>query len=202
MMAGLAGDQAENHNLSDLDGMVDGTITLGGESRQCRLVQGAAMPAIPPPERGAVLIKWVTVTHAVFNGGWRPRWICPDTGRVMLKKGDIERRQGENREDWRTRVKGMPTIGACLVSAVVSKPVFFSGWDASRPSAASPATGAPKPTLLAAPAGSVFFFRADSPADGDALVRALHGRHQSDFLGEKGLGLGFCGTWEGAPDVR
>jgi len=56
--------------------------------------------------------------------------------------------------------------------------------------------GGPKPTLLAVPAGSVYFFEASTNDDAAALVRALHGRTKSDFLGEKGLGLGFCGAWQ------
>jgi hypothetical protein len=200
--ASIEGNAQENHDMSDLGALLGETVTLGGESRQCRLLAGSDLPAIPTPPNGSQRIKWVLATHAVFNGGWRPNWISADDGRVLLKKGDLCRPAGSDRKSWRTRVRGLPDIRARLVSAVVSKPIFFSGWDASLPNGEGNPAGGPKPTLLAAPAGSVYFFQAESPEDGDALVRALHGRNQSDFLGEKGMGLGYCGVWDYVPDVR
>lgn len=200
--ASIKDNSAENHAMTDLAVLTGTAVALGGESRQCRVLGGIDMPAVPQPPAGSQRIKWVLATHAVFNGGWRPNWVSPVDGRVLLKHGEIGRRGGEDRETWRRRVRALPDIRANLVSAIVSKPVFFSGWDASQPNAEGKSPGGPKPTLLAAPAGSVYFFEAESPEDGDALVLALHGRNQSDFLGEKGLGLGYCGTWEYLSDVR
>jgi hypothetical protein len=64
----------------------------------------------------------------------------------------------------------------------------------------------PRPTLLAVPAGAVYYFEADSPADAARLAAALnwHGstpghvivNRRSTLLGEKGYGLGVCGTWQ------
>jgi CRISPR type III-B/RAMP module-associated protein Cmr3 len=193
--ARLEGNRAENLGKSDLVHLVGQTLTVGGESRQCRLAAGKPMPEIPRP-RGR-LIKWVLATHAVFNGGWRPNWIRAEDGHVLLRSGEVERRAAEDRRSWRARVQQLPEIKARLVAACVSKPVPFSGWDLSLPAGSGDqaASGGPKPTLLAVPAGTVYFFEAETEADGAALVRALHGRTYSDFLGEKGLGLGFCGTW-------
>ena len=82
----------------------------------------------------------------------------------------------------------MPRINARLVAACISKPIHFSGWDLGEQG--------PKPTLVAVPAGSVYYFEADTDEDARALVGALHSRTRSDYFGEKGMGLGYCGTWE------
>jgi hypothetical protein len=70
----------------------------------------------------------------------------------------------------------------------------------------------PRPTLLAVPAGAVYYFEGpDAPLLADAL--AWHGsraenpsrnriiNRRSTLLGEKGFGLGVCGTWHFFPDV-
>ena len=81
----------------------------------------------------------------------------------------------------------MPGIRARLVAACIAKPVHFSGWDQGEQG--------PKPTMAAVPAGAVYYFHAESPEEGRLLIEALHGRTRSDFLGEKGMGLGYCGSW-------
>ncbi|HOO93950.1 MAG TPA: hypothetical protein PKX94_10785, partial [Opitutales bacterium] len=64
-----------------------------------------------------------------------------------------------------------------------------------------------KPTHLAVPAGAVYYFEADTPEDAIALAAALnwHGsdpnsntirNRRSTLLGEKGFGIGVCGTWD------
>ena len=58
------------------------------------------------------------------------------------------------------------------------------GWDSE-----------PKPTYLAVPSGSVYYFRAGNQEEAGKLCEVLRGRCRSDFFGEKGLGLGVCGTW-------
>lgn len=159
---------------------------------------------------GKYLVKWVLLTPAIFpqigehTGGWLPSWIRQKDGKVMLKSGDTERRQGERRDQWRERVKLLPKIQASLVAAVVNKPLPVTGWalpnDTDRPE------GGAKPTHLAVPAGAIYYFEADSPQAAQDLAAALnwHGsenakpqiiNRRSTLMGEKGFGLGVCGTW-------
>lgn len=150
-------------------------------------------------------------------GGWLPNWICPRTGAVLLKAGDTGRHHDENRLAWRKRVRSMPNILARLVAAIVPKPIVVTGWalpnDADRPE------GGAKSTHLAVPAGAVYYFEADSAEAAAQLAAALnwHGpladpsdpsdlsdpsdstsirNRRSTLLGEKGYGLGVCGTWQ------
>jgi CRISPR-associated protein Cmr3 len=64
-----------------------------------------------------------------------------------------------------------------------------------------------KPTHLAVPAGSVYYFECRDPEAARVLAAALnwHGEdtspttiknRRSTLMGEKGFGLGVCGTWD------
>lgn len=129
------------------------------------------------------LVKWVLLAPAVFAGGWKPGWV-DDSGKVMLPAEKPKQEPGESREQWRARFKEIPPISAKLIATKTEKPLAFSGWNLR--------LGGPRPTMLAVPAGSVYWFRADSLDDAAALVAALQGHCRSDFYGEKGFGLGFC----------
>ncbi|MBK9138134.1 MAG: hypothetical protein IPM17_05130 [Verrucomicrobia bacterium] len=173
-------------------------------------------PAIWPEMRGEGV--------SPHPGGWLPNWICPETGAVFLKAGDTERREGEGREAWRRRVRNMPAIPARLVAAIVPKPIPVTGWalslescspEITNPSSEIRSAGA-KSTHLAVPAGAVYYFEAESLAAAAQLAAALnwHGapadpsdpsdpsnfstirNRRSTLLGEKGYGLGVCGTWQ------
>ncbi len=196
--ASLSERDADNTPFG-LDPCLDEVMTLGGEGRMARLGEsGIAGLNLPPPSGAGRQVKWTLLTHAVFLHGWRPDWIG-ENGRVLLPKGPAGRKPGEPRKDWRMRVRDLPSIGASLVAAAVSKPVCFSGWDQSgfKDEAGNLKPG-PKPTMLAVPAGSAYYFDADSEADAAALVEALHLRTRSDCFGEKGMGLGACGRWTSA----
>ena len=105
-----------------------------------------------------------------------------------------------------------PDRGARLVAAIVPKPLPVTGWalpnDTDRPD------GGAKSTHLAVPAGAVYYFEAEAnsalgtTAEQEAakLAAALnwHGsdpnpttikNRRSTLMGEKGFGLGVCGTW-------
>lgn len=171
-------------------------LTLGGESRQCRVASSGSdlkmeLPSLP--SAGPWGIRWVLVTPAVFEGGWRPGWVCGQTGAVCLPK-EVPREPGESRLHWRQRIRKEPAIRARLVAVCSEKPVAFSGWETL--AAGNGKDAGPKPTRLAVPAGSVYYFEAESREDADALVKVLHGRTRSDRFGEKGMGWGFCGTWK------
>ena len=179
--------------------------------------------------QGKYAVKWVLLTPAIWPeipenkerditthpGGWLPNWIHPETGAVLLKAGDTSRHDGEGRERWRQRVRAMPAIAARLVAAIVPKPIVVTGWALGIPGSEDdhPSTatvGGAKSTHLAAPAGAVYYFEADSPEAATQLAAALnwHGgdtndaeikNRRSTLLGEKGYGLGVCGTWEFYP---
>lgn len=204
--AGLSDRDAKN-NRSDvtLDALLNQLLTFGGESRMCRLRKGEELlPKEAIPEPSGKLIKWALITPAVFRCGWRPNWVDEKTGSVLLRKGGTTRGKTadgktEDRLEWRERVRNMPAINAHLVAVCMQKPIHFSGWDLSWETTdknGAKKTGGPKPTMLAVPAGTVYYFETTTPEDGKELVKALHGRTQSDFFGEKGMGMGYCGTWK------
>jgi hypothetical protein len=157
-------------------------------------------------------------TEARFHpGGWLPNWICPETGAVLLRIVDEKERQRRRNENYAG--KGYRTeenaaeIPARLVATIVPKPLVVTGW--ALPNPADPergSDGGAKSTHLAVPAGAVYYFEADSMEAAATLANALnwHGptigmkikNRRSTLLGEKGYGLGVCGTWKPFDDVR
>jgi CRISPR type III-B/RAMP module-associated protein Cmr3 len=132
---------------------------------------------------GDFLVKWVLLTPAVFSTGWRPDWVDAK-GAVCLRTERPVRTSGQSREEWRKAMNESPEIKARLVAASIDKPLAFSGWNQRK--------GGPRPTMLAVPAGSVYWFKPETNEDALALVNALQGRCKSGFYGEKGFGLGIC----------
>ncbi len=145
-------------------------------------------------------------------GGWLPNWISQDTGRVLLKhRSGTVRRVWDERRGRTIRVADSSSdIAATLVAAVVPKPVPITGWterlhllrDEHHWAKDGPAHG-PRTTHLAVPAGAVFYFVAKD-ASHLASVLNWHGldtaptkirNRRSTLMGEKGFGLGVCGTW-------
>lgn len=193
--------------LLQLEGLLDDLVTLGGESRLCRVARSSIELAVPTPKmrrsrgKGVYGIRWVLTTPAVFAGGWRPGWVSAEKGEVELRRAN-PRLPGETRLEWRKRMDDSPRLEARLVAVCSGKPLAFSGWEMLAPGLQEAAAGAeplgpgPKPTQLAVPAGSVYYFEADSREAAESLIEALHGRTRSDRFGEKGMGLGFCGSWE------
>ncbi len=171
-----------------------------------------------------VLVKWVLFTPAIYPaiateskggaamnahpGGWLPNWICQATGKVLLRSGDTTRRRGEHRETWRKRVREeLGPIAARLVGACIPKPIVITGYS-RRAHRDGEAAGA-RETLLAVPAGAVYYFQVESEEAARELVAALswHGKgdgsrvvnRRSTLHGEKGYGLGVCGKWSVYP---
>jgi CRISPR-associated protein Cmr3 len=146
-------------------------------------------------------------------GGWLPNWVRESDGQVMLRSGQRQRRS-YNGKHTRGYAEGAKEIAAKLVAAIVPKPIPVTGWalanDTDRPE------GGAKSTHLAVPAGAVYYFEADSAEAAAQLAAALnwHGplvnpsdpadpanyttirNRRSTLLGEKGFGLGVCGTWQ------
>ena len=137
-------------------------------------------------------------------GGWLPNWVHCSDGQVMLRSGkSLVRRHGGKPS--RGFTEDSAGISARLVAAVVPKPIPVTGWalanDADRPA------GGAKSLHLAVPAGAVYYFEAESPEAAQALSNSLnwHGEdrnptgiknRRSTLMGEKGFGLGVCGTWK------
>ena len=155
---------------------------------------------------------------SMHPGGSLPNWIDPRTGAVLLKSGDTARGR-QSREAWRQRVRQQPGIAARLVASLIPKPLVVSGWALPDEAGGTEAerNGGAQSTHLAVPAGAVYYFEAEpdfngGPGNAIALAAALnwHGsetapttirNRRSALLGEKGFGLGVCGTWEFFPDV-
>jgi len=174
------------------------------------------------------LVKWVLLSPAIFpridagvtqdgqtifphDGGWLPSWIKDDSSRAVLLRAPTDPRdlKKESRETYRARIRGKDPISARLVAALIGKVVPVTGWSLGTPDAQSDTharkAGA-KPTHLAVPAGSVYYFACDTAGAAAQLAEALnwHGKdpqpttirnRRSTLLGEKGFGLGVCGTW-------
>lgn len=162
----------EAESLDQLDWLL-----LGGEQRLARIYHNgfddpfAKLPPQPKPAGdGPCLLKWVLITPAVFAHGSLPGW-CVDT------KKD--------------RASGMfPTGRVCLdlpgrallFSWCLGKSLTVSGWDVVEQRA--------KPTMLAVPAGSVYYFLCENRETASSLAGKLHWRPRSDYYGEKGCGYG------------
>jgi hypothetical protein len=151
-------------------------------------------------------------------GGWLPNWVHAASGQVLLKKGDTTRQDGESREAWRTRINDPvrhPFLECRLRAACVPKPVVLTGWTEALHLGKTPwaREHGPRPALFAIPAGAVYYFEGPGASElSDAL--SWHGNpagqdfghavknRRSALLGEKGYGLGVCGTWKPFGDVR
>lgn len=173
---------------ADLTGF---TLQLGGEQR-FGYVKKAPHLTLPATDLTGTRVKWILLTPAIFACGWRPGWVADDGSvRLRIVNGNRAKRRHErdHNANWNYDPAryGDQAIRARLVAAVVGKPQVVGGWD-----------DAPKPTYLAVPSGSVYYFEAHSEEDAQRLVQSLQHRCKSDFFGEKGLGLGVCGTWQEA----
>ena len=178
---------------------------------------------------GKFLVKWVLLSPAVWPaivadeapninahpGGWLPNWIHSQTGEVLLKTGDTARHEQDSRGVWRQRVRQQGNISAKLVAAIIPKSLVVTGWALADEHSENPSerSGGAQSTHLAVPAGAVYYFEAGSTDEARKLAAALnwHGsesnpttikNRRSTLLGEKGFGLGVCGTWQFYEDVH
>lgn len=220
---GLLATAPVKNTSTDLIGSLiqsEGRIVVGGQQKVCTAMlhspeHGAlsALPRgfVPQGHTGTYRLKWVLLTPALFPalpnhpGGWLPNWICPQSGKLMLKQGDTSRRSGETRTQWRQRVAELPSFSTTrLVAALIHKPDIITGWglapDGEREGA--------KNTHLAVPAGSIYYFECDTLEEATATANALnwHGtcnqqivNRRSTLCGEKGFGIGICAPWTAHP---
>jgi CRISPR type III-B/RAMP module-associated protein Cmr3 len=186
----------------------EAAVIVGGQQRICS-VQRQNPVELPLPRSATISgtrVKWVLLTPAVFPrindhpGAWLPSWVDM-TGAVQLLDGP-----GKNYAKRHPKVPVGRPILAQLVASIIGKPAPVTGY--ALPNAADPdrSQGGAKATHLAVPAGAVYYFEcADEPA-ALALAAALnwHGttpgtqirNRRSTLMGEKGFGLGVCGTWD------
>ncbi|MFO1498736.1 MAG: type III-B CRISPR module-associated Cmr3 family protein [Verrucomicrobiota bacterium] len=171
---------------------------------------------------GSFAVKWVLLTPGIWpeipggmstrgterrhhRGGWLPNWVCPETSDVLLETvSEEERRCRRSLNAAGKGYESKPGRMARLVAAVVPKPIPVTGWALANDS--DRADGGAKSTHLAVPAGSVYYFEAASAEAAAQLAATLnwHGsrpgteikNRRSTLMGEKGFGLGVCGTWK------
>ncbi|MGO8676461.1 MAG: type III-B CRISPR module-associated Cmr3 family protein [Limisphaerales bacterium] len=168
-------------------------------------------------------------THNInaHPGGWLPNWVFLDwdpeqrqtrdnqnNGRVLLRhRTGAIRRDYSGAKTRRVADTDQP-IAARLVAALVPKPLVVTGWALPDEAGETEAErkGGAQSTHLAVPAGAVYYFEVGSPEEACKLAAALnwHGtqpnpttikNRRSTLLGEKGFGLGICGTWQFYEDV-
>lgn len=210
------------------------SLTIGGQQRVSRMELlekklGALLPLSAPIS--ASRVKWVLLTPAIFPanephpGGWLPNWIHPESREVLLKtarpsnKRSYVWKDGKRRD---VRVAASIPINARLIAARIPKPIVLTGFSRRENLAEKERLAGPRETLLAVPAGAVFYFEAgganeeEKATNAQALASALswHGenatpetattiRHRRSTLwGEKGYGLGVCGTWKTFDETR
>ena len=168
--------------LSDLQWLL-----LGGERRISRLkkvdqdlLPKLRKPPTAPAGTGPVLLKWVLVTPAIFAHGNIPGWCSyPDENPDSLPVGRV-RLGASKRKAGTLALPGR----AQLISWCLGKPQTVSGWDNLAHQA--------KPTQLAVPAGSAYYFLCENADVATALAAKLHWQPRSDHYGEKGCGVGLC----------
>ena len=198
-----------------------GSILVGGQQRICSVTMDDSITdRLPLPLgrsagfevcEGRHLVKWVLLTPALFPrigahpGGWLPSWIDGETGAVQLLDGP-----GKNAARRHKVAEGKP-IDARLVAALTGKSIPVTGW--ALPNGSDRPEGGAKSTHLAVPAGSVYYFECADESAAIKLATALnwHGspvisnfesqisNRRSTLMGEKGFGLGVCGTWSSHP---
>jgi hypothetical protein len=168
------------------------------------LLSPAIWPEIPGGQS-----KRGTKTNS-HTGGWLPNWVCPNSGQVLLRTVSPEERRRRrslhyNGEGYTSEHGGALEIAAKLVGALVPKPIVVTGW--ALPNGNYGIKGGAKSTHFAVPAGAVYYFEADSADHAEALAASLnwHGteahptgikNRRSTLMGEKGFGLGVCGSWD------
>lgn len=183
-------------------------VIVGGQQRLCTALRSnpGTLPLPTGPAITGTLVKWVLLTPAIFPsindhpGGWLPSWVDLQ-GNIQLLDGP-----GKNYAK-RHKVSEGRRIPGRLVATITGKPIPVTGY--ALPNSADPdrTEGGAKTTHLAVPAGSVYYFEADSKVAAQALATALnwHGcdttpttikNRRSTLMGEKGFGLGVCAPWQ------
>ena len=186
-------------------------IKFGGEGRysDCA-VEDLSVPMLPiPPKITGNKVKFVLLTPAIFTpqqdhpGAWLPNWVSHCDNSVTILDGPGAAKAKRMRAKGFQVAEGAP-IRARLVGAKIDRAIPVSGIAAGN--GMRKARGE-KVTLLAVPAGSVYYFEAADEAEAQKLAKVLNWNAgdpgcvevrniRSMLLGEKGYGIGVCSTWE------
>lgn len=211
-----------------LDHLLPLSEPISGDRMKWMLLSPAIFPAIESAEiEGADGQMRQMSAHP---GGWLPTWIAPHVDfcvwqgdrQVAVQKGQVLLKQsmqriGGSRQARRESIRQAGFLDCRLVAARIPKPIVLTGWSErlhliqqERCATGEELRHGPRPTLLAVPAGAVYYFQGkDAPRLAEAL--AWHGsarsniyrvaNRRSTLLGEKGYGLGVCGPWNSFQDV-
>lgn len=205
-------------------------IVVGGQQRLCTVERRCGEALRLPRGRaegfqdkdGVFRVKWVLFSPAIYpaisaqsdkgivahSGGWLPNWIAATEQSFdgeTVPAGSVLLLDGPGKDKARRKhLKPGKRIDAQLVAAVVGKPIPVTGYALAHKDAERP-HGTAKPTYLAVPAGSIYYFETGSAETAKKLADALnwHGatngneiaNRRSTLMGEKGFGLGVCGSW-------
>ncbi|MGV3771287.1 MAG: type III-B CRISPR module-associated Cmr3 family protein [Verrucomicrobiales bacterium] len=174
------------------------------------LLSPAIWPAMTPGESRRETETGPKTRRNPHPGGWLPNWIEPTEGQVLLRTVSRDERRRRRQlhshgKSWRSE-ENAEAIGAKLVAAIIPKPTIVSGWALAFDGDTHRKQPGAKSTQLAVPAGAIYYFEADSAEEATKLAHALnwHGdtpgtsirNRRSALLGEKGFGLGVCGSWD------
>lgn len=198
----VSADDKEHGDLIAKLFPMENHLIIGGQLRCCSVECLKQQPQFPAEQEITTpYLRWTLLSPAVFpeierdeekgirphSGGWLPNWIDPENGKVLLKR-NVKRYPAESRAAWRARVRSGGTIDAELIAAKTGNALPVSGWDLEY--------GA-KPTQLAVPAGSVYYFRCADIENARQLCKALnYPNRRSTLWGEKGYGIGICSSFE------
>ena len=193
-----------------------------GHEKRCFVKWILLTPAIWPKIPAKSKLGEPMVPHP---GGWLPNWVFinwdasaqetkfhVEQGKVLLahRSGAISRNYSGPKA--RRVAEFEEKINAFLVAALVPKAIPVTGWSLQVPAVSDSEAGA-KTTHLAVPAGAIYYFETRGPnaeVEARKLAAALnwHGEvrntpadfttiknRRSTLAGEKGFGLGVCGTW-------
>lgn len=211
----IAGGQQRVCSVSHLDIDVGATLPMGGVVEGTRVKWTLLTPAIfPAIQKSTSKDGKEIVPH---SGGWLPTWVAENAQLYdgeKVEPGAVLLRDGPGLAKAK-RVKGVQAgkrIKANLVAACIPKPVTITGWTEAihligKGYEKERTTHGPKETKLAVAAGTVYYFEAESEEQAQKLADALswHGgkpeygiikNRRSTLMGEKGFGLGVCGTWD------
>lgn len=209
----------DNHSVP-LSELLPVSPGITGKRVKWLLLSPAVFPAIKADKAkgisdhpGGWLPNWVAPedNYPVKQGD---KIVKVEKGRVLLKS-EPRRQPGESREAWRQRIRQASFLDCRLVAARIPKPVVITGWTEACHLKNTPwnREHGPRPTFLAVPAGAVYYFEGDdapmlagllswhgAPSDlADSLDQSRFTtmrNRRSTLFGEKGFGLGVCGTWE------
>jgi CRISPR-associated protein Cmr3 len=142
----------------------EGFFKLGGEGKAVRYeVFDKAIELPSQVVAGQDIFKLLLLTPALFDNGWCPASIDPNTGKGTLS------------------IDPQTSIEVELLAAVTGKPTPVGGFDIK--------TKQPKTMLRAVPAGAVYYFRLANAEDAPWLQQKFRPGSLSDQRANEGFGL-------------